>query len=385
MKGHVRKRGRNWSYIIDIGRINGKRKQKEKGGFRTKKDAEAALAFAISEVQSQGEIFECKKITFQELFEEFLKYEAVVKQANTIKRYKSIYNNHFNNLIGHKYIYSINQNEIEEYLLAASGTHAASYIKSMINTLNSILNFAVSRKYIKESPIKNLKKPTVQRKKKKVYSQEEIKKISNRIRSTNLHPPFFVALSTGMRAGEVYALRWSDVDFDNDKIVIDKQLQYIDYKWSYDRPKTESGNRTIDMQPVLKEYLTDLKLKQSENKEVLKDYYVSNKIFEIRDNKTIIVDDMIMVKPNGEMLNTYSHKYISRVSEKELGIDFKFHNLRDTHASMLLSQGANIIYIQKRLGHARPSITLDVYSDVLPDDKTSLKLLDETTRNLPTS
>ena len=74
--------------------------------------------------------------------------------------------------------------------------------------------------------------------------------------------------------------------------------------------------------------------------------------------------DFVCLKENGELLTTDSLKYLSRVVNYELGIDFKFHSLRHTHATMLLEAGANIKDIQERLGHSKSSFTMDVYYHV---------------------
>ena len=82
-------------------------------------------------------------------------------------------------------------------------------------------------------------------------------------------------------------------------------------------------------------------------------------------NITLNMDyDFVCLKENGDLLTTNSIKYLSRVVNYELNIQFKFHSLRHTHATMLLEAGANIKDIQERLGHSTSSITMDVYSHV---------------------
>lgn len=72
MKGSVRKRGNTWSYYFDLGKIDGKRKRKEKTGFRTKKEAEAALAKALEEFNGKGSVFEPSSATFADYLDEWM-------------------------------------------------------------------------------------------------------------------------------------------------------------------------------------------------------------------------------------------------------------------------------------------------------------------------
>ena len=71
MNGGVRKRGSTWSYYFDLGKVNGKRKKKEKGGFRTKKDAEAALAKALNEYNTAGAVFTPTEITVADYLDQW--------------------------------------------------------------------------------------------------------------------------------------------------------------------------------------------------------------------------------------------------------------------------------------------------------------------------
>lgn len=81
MQGSVRKRGTTWSYRIDFGKIDGKRRQIEKGGYKNKKEADKALADALYQVNNYGEFVENQKITFSEVFDEFITTEAPATRA----------------------------------------------------------------------------------------------------------------------------------------------------------------------------------------------------------------------------------------------------------------------------------------------------------------
>lgn len=196
---------------------------------------------------------------------------------------------------------------------------------------------------------------------------DEVKLIWDRIKDTNNATAFMIALKLGLRAGEIYALRWSDIDFKDSTANITKQLQFQQGKWSFTTLKTANSYRKIKFDNEFKEYLLEVKQKQDEFRSLLGDMYKSNKVYNTlekneNNNCVICVNDFINVKPDGEMLNTNSPKVITRICKEDFGIDFKIHNLRHTHATILLEKGQNPKYISERLGHSNASFTLKLYT-----------------------
>lgn len=368
MNGHVRKRGQTWTYYFDIGKVNGKRKQKSKGGFRTKADAQRALRKRLEEYQSTGQVFEPEKISISDFIEYWLStYIKINKKISTHEHYARDCRVHIAPVLGSYYIQNVSSKMIQDFLVSKADTHAITTVANLYGELSSLFNYALSLGYLKENPLKKVSMPKKKYKKDvTVLTIEQINLILDRLKNTNLIPPIMIALHTGMRAGEVMGLTWSSVDIENSVIRVDKQLQYLQKKWVLTTPKTESSNRNIKINNLLKKYLIDLKEKQDGNKDFYGEYYLTNKVVDIRFTNPKILDgvDFVNVRENGEMLTTNSLKYISRVVNRELGINFKFHYLRHTHATLLLENGVNAKVAQERLGHSKISTTLDTYSHV---------------------
>ncbi|AUN23193.1 site-specific integrase [Clostridium botulinum] len=367
MQGSVRKRGNLWSYRIDIGKIGNKRKQKEKGGFKTKKDAQQALNKVLNELNSTGKIFEEKKITFEEIYNNFMENEApITRKISTITRYTSLYDNHLKNTFGFKYINNITATELQDFIASKTKTLSDGYVRSIYNFILLLFKYAERMEYIKNNITLKVIPPKITRNDDiRIYTAKELKLINERLSTTNLQPAFQIGINLGVRAGECYALRWSDIDFNNNLVNINKQLQYYDKKWCFTSLKTKNSYRKIMFSNRFKKYLLSLKEKQKLSIDFYKDTYKENIIIDTNNHdKPIYVTDFINVKPNGEMLNTYSHKIISRITKKDFGIDFKFHNLRHTHATFLLEKGCNPKYIQERLGHSKLEFTLRLYTHV---------------------
>ena len=106
MQGSVRKKGATWSYRIDMGVINGRRNQIERSGYKTKKEATKAMNDVIFQYNNTGDFIENKKVTFAELYTEFIEKEAPATRAYaTIVRDKSLYKNHYEKEFAKHYIY----------------------------------------------------------------------------------------------------------------------------------------------------------------------------------------------------------------------------------------------------------------------------------------
>lgn len=117
MKGGTRKRGKTWSYYFDMGTVAGKRQKKEKGGFATKKDAEAALAAALNEYNTGGMIFTPTDITVSDYLDLWFDQDVKVnRKYNTQVDYLSVINNHLKPQFGSYKLKSLTAATIQDYI-----------------------------------------------------------------------------------------------------------------------------------------------------------------------------------------------------------------------------------------------------------------------------
>lgn len=363
-KGSVRKKGATWSYRIDLGVVDGKRKQKEKSGFKTEKEAEKELSAVLNQLNTTGIVVLNKNITMENLFKDFIEIEAkYTRSYSTIVRYKSLFNTHVKPKFGDRFIYTINFTEIQQFLNCMIDEKKLSreYTRSMYNFLMVLFKFACKCKCILGNTMEDVTAPKQDRygTEIKVYTDEELSKMEERFKTTYQLTAFKIAINTGVRAGECYALCWSDIDFNNSSIKINKQLQYHNKMWCFTPVKTINSNRTIRIGEPLKQYLLAVKSEQEQHR-----YTKVNRVFDTLTKQIIIVDDFINIKPNGEMLCTNSDKTLSRICKNELKISFKFHNLRHTHTTKLVQAGVNPKYVQARLGHSKLETTLKYYTHI---------------------
>ena len=142
---------------------------------------------------------------------------------------------------------------------------------------------------------------------------------------------------TGMRQGEILGLKWEDIDFERKQLHIRRTFNHC----RFFSPKTKGSIRTIDLSPAVIRELAKWKLASPSNEIGL---VFANKLGNPIEAGRLIV-----------------HYFKPALKAAKLP-DIRFHDLRHCHASMLFEQGESITYIQHRLGHSNPSITLSVYA-----------------------
>lgn len=370
MKGSVRKKGATWSYRIDLGTVSGKRNQIERSGFKTKREAEKAMSDSIHELNNHGELIENVKISFCDVYKEFIESEAKATRAYaTLKRYDSLYRNHYEPEFGKYYVYQITSQQIKKFLADKAEKYSEEYVKGLYKTLKVIIEYAHRRKYTKKNAFDEVPAPPDPRHIGDIrsYSKAELDLMAERLKETNVKTSFYIALNTGLRESEVFGLRWEDIDFEKKTIKVNKQLLFQDKKWCFCPLKTINAYRSVNITESFCNYLKKLKEEQEKSKEIYGDGYKRNFVtnrLERNKEKLLEITDFVNVKVNGEMLTTNSIKFMSRIFKNDLGLDFRFHNLRHTYATINAENGISPRYVQEMLGHSKFEFTLKYYTHV---------------------
>ncbi|GEA30286.1 tyrosine-type recombinase/integrase [Clostridium diolis] len=362
MEGSVRKKGNKWYYSFEVGKENGKRKKIERAGGSTKKEALESLRKAIIEFENAGSYIDESNISVSDYFDYWFKeYVLLNCKPNTQKGYKRLINNHIKPQIGIYQLKKITPAKLQELInLKYRNGFSKNYLSNLYGVLSGAFKSAVyPYQLIKENPMLFVKTPKYNKLNNKqddlkIITLEQFNTILKRFPyGNNMHIPLQIGFHTGMRVGEVMSLTWDCIDLEAKTIKVEKVLYLNEFnKWVFGTPKTYSSYRTIKIGDTLTSLLKRFHIDQKTNRLRYGEYYTKHDY------------DFVCLKENGDLLTTNSIKYLSRVVNYELNIQFKFHSLRHTHATMLLEAGANIKDIQERLGHSTSSITMDVYSHV---------------------
>lgn len=354
MKGSVRKRGDKWSYYFTIGVVDGKRKIKEKGGFRTKKEAQTALREALADFETQGFVQQKSDYTLYEFIEYW--YETVAKtylKPTSLELYDSIMRIHLKDEIGFLKLDKITPVVLQNFLSQKQQSNLSNgTIHNIKKVLNNSFKLAVKQGYIKMNPLSlvEIRNKTVS-KEKRILSKNEIQLLLNEVKNTKYYIPYLIALHTGMRLGEILALFWEDIDFEENRIYINKTLIVQNKKQlKLSTPKTQSSNRNILITGQLRDEL--LKWKDIQSK------ILQNTNYSCSEKKFVCTDE------KGQPMNPKCVSAYNSSLAKRLNLNFKIHDFRHTHATILLESGVNAKIVQERLGHSNITTTLGTYGHV---------------------
>lgn len=420
MNGGVRKRGKTWSYYFDLGKVDGKRKKKEKGGFRTKKEAEQALAAALTEYNSAGAVFEPSEITVSDFLDQW--YELYCKpnlKYNTQVSYLRMTEGHIKPKFGSYKLKALTPIILQEYAnnLKFNG-YSKRHTMGILTVFESALDYAIEPlHYISQNPMKSVKPPKIEKKPREriILTLDEWCMIIDRFRDTRYYIPLMIGFYTGLRISEAFALTWDDIDLKNKTLSVNKQIVKRNFgadvrkviekqgkredrsSWYFTTPKTQSSIRTIPFGDTLYKALKQEKARQLENELKYGEYYTIHVLKKEVDEKgndmwrivpvqkcvesQLQRTHLICITENGQYTSTDTFKVCSRIIHHELLLAFDYHSLRHTHATMLIEAGANVKNVQTRLGHSNIQTTLQTYvHDTEKMGEQSVELFEQITR-----
>lgn len=353
--GYVKKEGSSWYFVAELGidPLTGKRKRKKQRGFKTKKDAEKALALIEAEV-FKGTYFEPSSIYFKDHLYEWFKVKKNSINIQTAQVYENYMNNRIIPVLGHVQLSQLTPMLLQNYVNDLKEEElASSTIKKIYNIIKGSLDYAVNMELLPSNPAKKIQLPKDKKKEMTVWDIDEIKAFLKVASRDRLYPAFHLAITTGMRRGEILGLRWKDVDLDKGILYV-RQTLSKDGKKFLSGAKTDSSVRSIKLSNETIAVLRKHKARVAREKLQLGPDYVDY--------------DLVICTSKGTPVNPENLKRTFERLIKEAEVPkIRFHDLRHTHATMLLAQGVHAKVISERLGHSNIKTTLDIYSHVLPN------------------
>lgn len=373
MAGSIEKRGKN-SYRLTVSEgfdLNGKPMIHRKTVHGNKKDAEVELAKFVTEVQN-GLVIDGKSLKFSE-FTEIWKRDYGSKELapSTYKRYCRMLETRLLPYFGHFYINKIKPTDIMKFydllekdtqLVRKNGNNGSKTKKPLSGKtilehhrlLRAMLHKAVYWQLIVANPAERVQPPKARKPKRRSYDDEQTKILLESLEllsseDTKYKVAIILTVFTGVRLGELMGLEWTDVDFKNGIISINRSSQYLSDMGVFTKvPKTESSIREIAMPEFIISLLEEYKLWYEEQKLIYSELWTNS--------------DRLFVQADGKPMHpsTISKWFVKYVGQIGLPV-INFHGLRHTNASLLVAQNIDIAVISARLGHAQISTTLDFY------------------------
>lgn len=165
-----------------------------------------------------------------------------------------------------------------------------------------------------------------------------------------LFPAFWLAANTGMRRSELLGLKWGDIDLDKATVSINRGLVAIGYELTESRGKTANSRRSIDLDPTTVEILSAWKNWTAVERRV-----------------SGVASDHVFIAPDGGPVHPHSVSQAFERVARNAGLPvIRFHDLRHTHATLLIKEGVPVKVVSERLGHATTAFTIETYQHVLP-------------------
>lgn len=354
MRGHIRKRGRTWAVVVDIGRDErGRRRQKWHSGFRTKRAASEALTEILGQL-STGQYVAPSNLTVRRfLEEEWLPAIRPSLRPLTLNSYAANVRNHVVPRLGSARLQGLTPAMLNSMYAELSESLSPRTVRYIHAILRRALSDAVKWNRLARSPAAAADPPSLRAAVKTVmrtWSAVELQAFLESVRDDRLAACWRFLAMTGCRRGEALGLRWRDVDLDAGRATIVRALVG---SRALSETKSERGQRTIALDARTVAALREHRRAQLEERFALGSAYEDHDLVFCREDGTPIWP------------RSLSRAFARHAAAVDLP-RIRLHDLRHTHATLALQAGVHPKVVQERLGHATISITLDVYSHAIP-------------------
>lgn len=358
---------------LGIDPATGKERRTTRRGFKTMKEAKQAERNLLLDVEENGlpsnQSDGFQDPTFEELASLWLEnYKTTVKPStfeNVKSKVEKMTEEHFDGLKLKK----ITVAYCQKVVIELSKTYVL--YNHYLSVINRIFKYAVLMDILDSNPFDKVIKPKSRQTQRKgnFLTKEELREFLKLAQTATLSyffPLVHLMSYTGLRQGEALALKWSDIDFEEKKIFVNKTAVRIKEKQTLQTPKTKNSKRVISIDSntlsILKEW----------RKDQIKNYFKNGKHFEGEEN-------FIFTNKWGDWVHIHNFiRYFRRFIADNNLKKITPHGLRHTHASLLFSAGVEPKNISDRLGHSTVQITLDLYTHITEEQRTDTveKLLD---------
>ena len=358
MKGHIRKRGGNsWELKYDIGPdpVAGKRRMRSKTVRGAKRDAQRELRRLLGQVD-EGTHADPGKLSLGAYLDQWLDGHRATVAPRTAERYSEHIENHVKPVLGNVLLAKLTTLKLNAYYadklatgrMDGQGGLSAQTVRHLDRLLHTALRDAVRGRLIAINPVDEAKRPKVERKAKRTLSPDEFTALLDRAKGGRLYTPILMILATGLRRGELLALKWRYVDLEVGVLFVVEAVEETKDGMRIKDVKTAASRRRVDLPTFAVDALRDRQREQKQEHLALGIGWSPD---------TLVFDNGL-----GEIRRPRNFtKEVTRIAAS-IGITFTPHLGRHDHFTRLLETGVHPKVAQVRAGHSSIAVTMDLYS-----------------------
>ncbi|QXE01910.1 site-specific integrase [Terribacillus sp. DMT04] len=308
---------------------------------RLKREAEFDELEQKRDLLTGNHLVESRK-TLEHGFDDYITLVAPKSLGTSaLQNAESNFKKHIQPVFGFREMASIKSIEIQKFLVQKEKELANSTIIKLYTLMNQIYKMMIRWDELKTNPLVGVQKPQPNYKEKNTWTKEECHKFLSVAREYQSYMAFWLALQFGLRFSEILGLQWKNIDFSN-KVLHVQQAYHEDEK-KLGRLKTDASRRSI---PISDQQLACLK--------------------EHKENQSPKCNIVVANSYGDYMMKRNIRRSMDRICERAEVKKITFHELRHTHATLLLEINEHVKIVQQRLGHVKAETTINIYSHVRP-------------------
>jgi integrase len=366
MRGHIAKKGNRYYAVIyeGVDPATGKERHRWHAAGATRKEAERVMAGLVKRYHD-GDYRPPEKITLGEYLERWLPTQRQPLAPSTFSSYEGNIRLHVLPYIGSIPLQRLTPEDLDELyaMLLMNGRRnngGGPLSAKTVRLVHAVVHKALADAARKGSVIRNVadladppKISSSARPKMEVWNADELRRFFDLIEGHHLYAAFYVKANTGMRRGEVLGLTWRTIDFDNARLSVTQNVTAPNYQVSVSDVKSAHSLRTIDIDQRTIAILKSWRRQQLEQ--------------QMETGVRANASGFVFAKPNGDPLHPdyFSQSFERLIARMDLP-RIRLHDLRHTHATLLLKEGVPPKVVSERLGHSSVAFTMQVYQHVLP-------------------